>query len=138
MSSTKTNSAKSLGILLIVCGAIGIILWLAAFILGTLLSMNSSPYSEQSIYFPAVIVLAMGLLSAILTLIIGIRAVKNTSVSKRKQIFLAVIALVLCLPGSAVLILLQWVYVYVPALLIGLVPQALYLLRIYKEEKTHG
>ena len=127
---------RASGILLIVGGVIGMLLWLPVTLLVGMLSMNPYPGAQSEVQFGLMLLPFFGGLGSVLSLIAGVLALRRRAATNKAPLILAILAALLSLPGTALLILLQWVPVYALTLLIGLAPPVYYFVDLWRHREN--
>ena len=124
----KDGLAITVGIIMIIVGALGLLVWPILMLLGFAWTGGPPDYERSfSLYY--VCVISAGFLGAILGLITGIMAVRNSGRRSWVKIAFTAVAAILCLP---VIVLSIQLYVFPLTLLILLfsfAPPVIYLIR---------
>jgi len=133
MNNKKDGLAKTLGIIMMTAGVIGLLGWLILLVLGFLLSGGTAPEYQtgngNEMALEYLIPVAAGFLGAVLSLITGIKIVSKKDSSDKTKIVLAALTPIFYIPGIVILSLMWWFFASIPAFLLGVVPPLLYLIR---------
>ena len=124
---------RASGILLIVGGAIGVLLWLPVALLVALLTMNPYPGAQDDAALGFALLPLLGAFGGVLGIVAGILELRRRTGADRAALTLAILTAVFSLPGTALLMLLQWAPVYAFTALIGLAPPVFYFVQLWRQ-----
>ncbi|MCL2784974.1 MAG: hypothetical protein FWD55_05980 [Propionibacteriaceae bacterium] len=119
-----------LGVAMIIIGLLAMIFWLPVFMMGSVLALNSYATVPQYQTILTGVALVLGLLSAVLELLTGMAEVKKNQPSTLQRIILASLTIAACIPGVVIIVMMPWAFLYIPAILMGIVLPGVYLFQL--------